>query len=358
VNFSFSFADSKQNKETNRSHVTYFQQQDNFEEVDDFASNIPCKISSGTEKLEAYSTDHGGTIYGNESENSRRYNSGLRESNLATTENEKYNNILPHKLRCNVSEDDGTNSLNNRETHKLKKQYNILPQEDNTTNNTDKQIYKFNFFHKNRSFDDENNVVSVGTKNHSGNYVSEQWRQNEHYNIYSNVTNIAPISDQDMSENITKYYKDINYDKGKHNTSPFINMRNFRHKSISKDGNDNSNFMLHRNKSAHTNIGQPSFNQTAMVSVLKKEVATRERRNVAYPQFTADRLWSSGQSGCPIWGFAQRLWQVKQYFWNKIPQLVCRLLPQRCQVFSQVKGWIQSPGHPRAYPNNLRLCYR
>ncbi|XP_069687502.1 uncharacterized protein [Periplaneta americana] len=89
----------------------------------------------------------------------------------------------------------------------------------------------------------------------------------------------------------------------------------------------------------------------------------RERRDLFLPQqfdVASDILTLLAESSCRIWGFTQWLLQVKQYFWNKGPQLWCPSRPQvpQYQVFSQVSGIFQSPRYPQAYPQNLNIYYR
>jgi hypothetical protein len=355
--------DSRHDDKTNRSHDTYFNKQNNQKEQDAHVSNIPCKISNRIEITDVYSTNHRDEIYGNESAYSRRNNSGFQESNTSATDNGKNNSKIQHNLNPNIPHENRSDIHNNRDTS----EHNFFPQEGHAVNNSDKQIYKFNLVHKNNSFADESNVTSADTENHLSNCMTRQVSQNNRFNIFSIITNTSSLPGKDMSENITKYCDNINADEGKPNASSVTNTRKFDLTSIQNDVAGSGKFTLNRNESAHTTISQyngPALNgnQTAKDSGRRLEVTTRERRNVVYSQYRTDRLWSSGESACRIWGFAQWLLRVKQYFWNKVPQLLCPLLPslkgRRCQVFSQATGWLRSPGHPQPYPHNLRLCYR
>jgi hypothetical protein len=366
-NFTSLCTDNRQDDKTNRSHGAYINKQNNIKEQDAYVSNITRKISNRTEITDVYSAKHRDAIYGNDPVYRRRNNSGFQESNTSATDNGKNNSKVQHNLRRNIPHEDRSDIHNNKDTYKQDKRYSVFPPEENTMNNWEAQIYKFNLVHENNSFADESNVTSADTENHFSNYMTWQERQNNNYNIFRTITNTSSVCDKDTSENITKYCNDINSDEGKPNVSTFRNVKNFELTSIPKDVAGNSKFTLHRIKSAHTATGQHNGSavnsrETATDSGLTQESTTRERRNVVYSQHRTDRLWSSGESTCGIWGFAQWLLRVKQYFWKKIPQLLCPLLPpltgQRCQVFSQARGWIQSPGHPLAYPNNLRLCYR
>jgi hypothetical protein len=360
-NFTSPCTDSRQDDKRTRSHDTYFNKQNNEQEQDAYVSNIPCKVSNRIEITDVYSTNHRDTIYGNKPAYSRRNNSDFQESNTSVTDNVKDNSKIQHNLSPHIPHENRSDIHNNRDTYKQ----NVFPQEYNIMNNSDRQTYEFNLVHKNNSFADESNVTSADTETHFSNFMTRQVRQNNHHNIFSIITNTSSISDKDTTENITKYCNDINSDEGKPNVSSFINMKNSY--SVPNNVARNRKFTLYRNKSAHATIGQQNGlalngNQTAEDSGRTQEVTNRERRNVVYSQYRTDRLWSSGDSACRIWGFGQWLLRVKQYFWNKIPQLLCPLLPplsgQGCQVFSQATGWIQSPGHPQAYPHNLRLCYR
>lgn len=78
----------------------------------------------------------------------------------------------------------------------------------------------------------------------------------------------------------------------------------------------------------------------------------RERRDPV-----SDGLWSIRETACRAWGLALWLLQGKQHLWSSVHPELPSLAP-RCQVFGQATGWIQSPGYPRAYPSNLRHCYR
>lgn len=358
-NFTSACTESRQEEKTNRSHDTHFNQQNIKHKQDTYASDMPCNISNRTEIRDVYSTNHREhTIYGNASAYSRRNNSDFQESNTSAADNGRNNNKIQHNLSPNIPPENRSDIHNNRDTYKQ----NIFPQE-NTMNNSNKQIYENNLVHKNNLFADESNVTSGERENHFSNLMTRQVHENNHYNIFSIITNTSSIHGKDMSENITKYCNDINSHEGKPNVSSFSNMRNFDLSSITNDVAGNRKFTLYRKKSGHTSIGQHNGSAlTATDSSRMQEVTIRERRNVVYFQYRRDRLWSSGESACRIWGFTQWLLRVKQYFWNKVPQLLCPLLPpltgQRCQVFSQVTGWIQSPGHPQAYPHNLRLCYR
>jgi hypothetical protein len=351
---------NRQDKEANRSHDTYLNTKDNEEDPDDYATKIPYKMSNGMEKSGLYFSHHRNTIYRNKPGYSRKRNSDLEESNSSATDNDRKN--IEHNLSRNIPHEDKTNVYIKSDAYSLNKYYSSLPQEDKTMNNSDKQFYKLNSLHESKSIADESNVSSANTENHFGNYMATQVPQNKHYNNFSTLTNTSSICDKVTSENITKYCKDINPDEGKQNISAFSNVRNIDLTSTPSNVSGNINFVLNRSKSVHAATGQQKGNHTATGSGLTQEVGARERRDVVYPQFTTDRLWSTGASGCRVWGFAQWLLRAKQYFWKKIPQLLCPLLPpfsgQRCQVFGQVAGWLQSPGHPRGYPNNLRLCYR
>ncbi|XP_023702361.1 uncharacterized protein LOC111861760 [Cryptotermes secundus] len=369
-NFTSPCTESIQDDKTNRSRDIHFNQENNEQNTPD----IPCNVSNGTEIADVYSTNHRGhIIYGNASAYSRRNSSAFQESDSALTHNSsafqesdsalthnrKNNSKIQHNLSPNIPEENRSDIHNNRDTHKQ----NVLPQENITMNNSDKQTYKYNLLHKNNSFSDESNVTSGETGNHFSNLMTRKVRQYNHYNIFSIKTNTSSIHGKDMSENFTKYCNDINSKEGKPNVSSVSNMRNFDLGSITNDVAGNRKFTLYRKKSAHTSISQHNSSAlTATDSGRTQEVTIRERRNVLYSQYKTDRFWSSGESACPIWGFTQWLLRVKQYFWNKVPQLLCPQLPpsagQRCQVFSQATGWIQSPGHPQAYPHNLRLCYR
>jgi hypothetical protein len=362
-NFTSPYTGSSQDGKTNQSRNTYFNKQKNEQKQDTYVSNIPCKISNRIEVKDVYSNNHRGIIFGNALVYSLKKNFDFQESNTSTTDNGKNNSNIQHNLSPNIPHKNKSDIYNNTDIYKQ----NIFPQEDNTMNNSDKQTYEFNLVHKNNLFADQSNVTSRDTENHFSNYMTMQLRQNNHYNIFSSIMNTSSIPGKDTSENITKYCKDINSDEGKPNISSVNNMRKSDLTSIPNDMAGNRKFTLHRIISVHTTIGQHNSsalngNQTATDSGRTQEETTRERRNVVYSQYRRDRLWSSGESGCRIWGFAQWLLRVKQYFWNKVPQLLCPLLPpltgQRCQVFSQTTGWIQSPGHPHAYPHNLRLCYR
>jgi hypothetical protein len=366
-NFTSPCTDSRRNDERNRSHDTYFNKQNKEQEQAVYVYNIPCKIGSRIDTTDAYSINHRGTIYGNEPAYSSRNNSVFQESNISATDNGKNNSIIQHNLGRNNLHEDGSDIHNDRDTNKQIKVYSVFPYEENTMNNSDKQIYNFNLFHKINSFSDKSNVSSPDTENYFSNYMTEQAHQNNYSNIFHTNTNISSIPDNNTPENSTKYCNKINSDVGRPDVSTVSNVRNFGLTSIPNDVAGNSHFILYRNKSAHTTEGQDNSsalngNQTATDSGLTQKVTTREKRNVACIQFRTGRLWSSGESACRIWGFAQWLLRVKQYFWNKIPQLLCPLLPplpgQSCQVFSRTTGWIQSPGHPLAYPNNVRLCYR
>jgi hypothetical protein len=358
-NFNSSCPDISQDKGTNRSHDTYFNKQSTEEEHDHSASDIPCEISNAMKKSGVYTCDHRDTIYRNKPEYSRKQNSDLQESNSSATDNGKEN--IQHHLNLNIPHEDRTNIYINSGIYTLNKYHSSLPQEDRTMNNSDKQFYESNFLHKSKSFADESNVSSVNTERKLGNYMPMPVHQNNHYDILRAITNTSSISDKDTSENITKYCEDIDSDEGRQNSSAFSNMRNIELTST-MNMTGKSNFTLNRSKSVQTTASQQKGNHTATDSGLLQGLTARDRRNVVYSQFTTDRLWSTGESGCRVWGFAQWLLRVKQYFWKKIPQLLCPLLPpfpgQRCQVFGQATGRIQSPGHPQAYPNNLRLCYR
>jgi hypothetical protein len=358
---------TRQDDKINRSHETYFNKQNNTKEQDAYVTNIPSKINNRTEITDMYSARHRDGIYGNEPAYSHRNNSVFEQSNTSTTDNGKNNCKVQHNLSHNISHEERSDIHNNSDTYKQVKRYSVFPSEENTMNNWGAQMYKFNLVHENNSFADESNVASADTEHYLSNYMTWQVRRNNNYNIFRAITNTSSVSDKGASENITKYCNDINSDEGKPNVSSFSIVRNYDLTSIPNDVVGNSKFTLHRNKSAHTTTGQRNGlalngKETATDSGLTQEVTTRERRNVVYSQYRTDRLWSSGENTCGIWGLGQWLLRVKQYFWKKIPQLLCPLLPpltgQRCQVFSQTRGWIQSPGHPLAYPNNLRLCYR
>jgi hypothetical protein len=334
---------------TNRSHDTHFNKQSIVEEQNDSYRNILCEIRDEMKKSGMHISDHRDTIYRNKPEYSRKENSGLQESNSSTTDNEKEN--IQHDLNLNIPHVDRTNIYINSNNYAMNKYHSSLPQEDKIINNSNKPFYKSNFLHKSKTFADKSNVSSGNTENQFRNYKTMSVQQNNHYNILRTITNTSSISEKDKSENITEYCKDIDSDEGKQNISGCSNIRNIDLTStINMTGK--SNFTLNRSKSVDTTTGQQNGNHTATDSGPMQEVTARDRRNVVYSQFTTDRLWSTGEGGCGIWGFHQWPLLVKQYFWKKFPQLLC------CQVFEQAAGWIRSPRHPMEYPDNLRLCYR
>jgi hypothetical protein len=93
------------------------------------------------------------------------------------------------------------------------------------------------------------------------------------------------------------------------------------------------------------------FSNKADGAESRRSGTTRSTRGVP-----VDRLWLPGEAACRGWGFFRWLLQLKQRLWTREPQLLC--LAPRCQVFSEVSGWILSPGYPRPYPNNVNSCYR
>jgi hypothetical protein len=202
-------------------------------------------------------------------------NSVAHESNTSATDNGK------NKVQQNTPQDNRSalNTKNDTDKHQA---IDILQEYNNTMNNSDKQMYKFDFINKeDNSFADKSTFPpSVDTAVHFSNNANKQ----EHSNDDDGVSR----SNTDQSQGCT------------------------------------------------------NCSQTA---------SNRERRTVA-----ADRLWSIRDTTCRAWGFAQWLMQVKHHFWSHAPQLLCPA--PRCQEFNEVSGWIQSPGYPQAYPNNLNCCYR
>jgi hypothetical protein len=105
------------------------------------------------------------------------------------------------------------------------------------------------------------------------------------------------------------------------------------------------------NANKQDGVSRSNTGQSQGCTNCSQTASNRERRTV-----TADRLWSIRDTTCRAWGFAQWLMQVKHHFWSHVPQLLCPA--PRCQEFNEVSGWIQSPGYPQAYPNNVNCCYR
>jgi hypothetical protein len=256
---------------TNRSHGSYFSKQ----EQTPYVFSAPCETSNTGDKLHVYSV---GTSDWNERVYSHSNNNSVaHESNISATDNGK------NKIQQNVPQQN--KSAVNIETEMNKHLAFDILQEYNTMNNSGKQIYKFNFIHKDISVADKSTVSpSVDTEGHFSNNTNKQEHPNDDYNVSRSHTDES--------------------------------------RGCELDG---------------ANCSQRG--------------TTRERRDVA-----SDRLWSIGETACRARGFAQWLAQVKHHFWNRVWQLMC--LAPRCQAFSQVSGWILSPGYPRAYPNNLNCCYR
>jgi hypothetical protein len=343
-----------------RDHGTYINNQTNKEEQDAYMYSVPCKISNTVAKSNMYSINgRNERLYSYNNNNSVAHESN--ESTTGTSKNEEIRQEVPQENKSTLNIDRNTN--NHNEDHVS----NIPHEDNNTMNNSDKQNCKFNIFNKNNSADKRN----VSSATDTGSYFCSDMNKQELSYISRSNKNSSHAVEKGTHGDNTRHCFETGSAIDNSNVSAVSNVRNFDLVSLPSELISKSDCQSYRNNYIHAAIDQNNCtlincSQTEMASSLLHNVTNRYRRNLALPQFRTDavidRLLSFEGSTCRLWGFAQWLLQVKQYFWKYIPQLLCpiqSLLPgPRCQVFNQATGWFQSPGYPRSYPKNLNTCYR
>lgn len=327
---------SKAVDETGRSHQTYFS------EVRDKEGAVNVR----------------GQTYRDEQEYSHSNNT-VDESNMSVTDHSQHKTL---QLKADPSNGRDTAIQNKDGIDTIQKEHGINSTNDQnyTINNSDKQIDEFNFVHKCNSCADRKDVGTTFNDN-----TNNPGNQNHDYNIFRNKTKAPFDGVKDKSDSNTKYCYNDSSALGNSNVSP-VHLCNVDVTAVPNDVAANGECKTCRKDCTggardEDNCTGARRTQTP-VDNGPLQFKTPVERNVVLSQFETERFWSLRESTCRVWGFAQWLLQVKRYFWMLFPQLLCPIdspsQNARCQVLNEARGWIQSPGYPQAYPNDVRKCYR